>query len=284
MNYLDNKIAIVADIHANYYCFHKALLDIKTRKIQTILFLGDYITDGFDNNKVLNCIKQYEHVIAGNRELSIINYDGYSWKNLKQFQNMLYAYNDLSKKNMEYLKSLPSYKIITLYNKKICLCHGTPFDVREIVHNDSFDIFDKLIQKYDCDIYFFAHMHKAFQTNYKNKIFINPGSLILPADTPTSKYGIFDLSNMSYKQVSIKYDFDQLRNYYLSSDFFMKNKEWCNLLIHTNESGIDHICNFIAFIEKKAKKEYIDIRTNIPNYLWESAFLEYMKINNLSIY
>lgn len=279
-----NSIAIMADIHANYYCLEKALEDIKNRGIQTILFLGDYITDGFENNKVLDVIKKYKYVIAGNRELSITNYDGHSWNKLSQFKNMLYTYHTIHKENIDYIKSLPSYKLITLNSKKICLSHGTPFHIREIVNANSFDIFDKLIAVFNCDIYLFAHTHEAFYTTYKNKTFINPGSIILPADGPTSKYGILNLQNMQYKQISIKYDFTTLRNYYLNSDYFKQNQEWCNLLIHTNETGIDYVCGFIRFVEEKAKKEHIDIKHHIPNNLWHIAFLEFMKINGLHIY
>ncbi|MDO5556426.1 MAG: metallophosphoesterase family protein [Clostridia bacterium] len=283
-NLLDNKIAIVADIHSNYYLFKRVMKDIKKEKIKTIVFLGDYITDGFENNKILNIIKKYNYIIAGNRELSIINYDGNSWDGVEQFKSMLYAFNDISKKNIDFLKKLPIYKIVTLNSKKICLSHITPFNKKDMVYANSFDIFDKLIDKYNCDIYLFAHTHEAYFTIYKGKMFINSGSVVLPADTPTSKYGILDLSSMTYEQKSISYDFNKLRNYYLNSDYFLNNKEWCNILIHTNETGIDYICSFIDFIKEKAMNDGIKIKDTIPNNLWRSAFLDFMKLNNLKIY
>lgn len=281
---MGNKIAIISDIHSNYYCFKEILNDIKNKKIDEILFLGDYITDGFDNNKILDIVKKYDYVIAGNRELSIVNYAGSSWENLLQFSNMLYTYKDISKENMEYLKTLPQYKIINLHGKRICLSHGSPADSREIVLPSSTDLFDNLIEKYDCDIYLFGHMHLAYNITYKNRLFINPGSVILPADSPTSKYGILDLDTNLYEQISIEYNFKELRNYYIASDFFKFNKEWCNILIHTNESGFDYICDFIDFIKQKADKKGIDISNFIPNNLWTSSFLEFMKLNNLYIY
>lgn len=279
-----SKIAIVADIHANYYCLKKTLQDIEKRGVKEILFLGDYITDGFENNKVLDVIKNYKYAIAGNREISIANYDGHSWKNLEQFKNMLYTYQDITEENRNYIKSLSPYKIIMINGKKICLSHGTPFDSRECVDFNSFVIFDKLIQEYLCDVYLFGHTHEAYCTTYKNKMFINPGSVILPADGPTSKYGIIDLENMKYEAISIPYDFKELREYYRNSEYFKQNKEWCNILIYTNETGIDHMCSFIDFIKKKAEKEGIPMKDSIPNDLWHTSFLEFVKMHQLPIY
>lgn len=279
-----NKIAILGDIHSNFLLLKKALQDIEERGIQNILFLGDYITDGFENNKVLDIIKKYKYVIAGNRDLSVANYDGTSWENSEQYKNMLYAYNDITKENLEYLKSLPNYMIVYINGKKLCLSHGTPFNSRDIVFHNSFAIFDKLISSYNCDIYLSAHTHEAYYTNYKNKIFLNPGSITLPSDSPTSKYGILDLKNMVYEQVSTPYDFTELRNYYLNTNYFKNNREWCNLLFNVNETGIDYICKFIDFINEKAVMENINIKNNIPNTLWNTAFLEFIKINMLNLY
>ena len=216
MKYSESKIAIIADIHANYYCLKKALEDIKKRKVKEIIFLGDYITDGFENNKVLDVIKNYKYVIAGNREISIANYDGHSWDGSEQFKNMLYTYHNITEKNRDYIKKLPPYRIITCNGKKICLSHGIPFNSRECVNFDSFAIFDKLMEKYPCDVYLFAHTHEAYCTTYKTKLFINPGSVILPADGPTLKYGILDLRNMKYEPISVLYDLKELREYYLN--------------------------------------------------------------------
>lgn len=280
----NNKIAIIADIHSNLFLLKKHLDDIQKRNITEICFLGDYITDGFENNDVINLIKQYKYVIAGNRDISVANYDGFSWNNSDQFKNMLYAYNNITAKNINYLKSLPHFKIITLNNKKICLSHGTPFNTREIVNHNSFDVFDRLIQGFNCDIYLFAHTHEAYCTNHKNRLFINPGSVILPADGPSSKYGILDLDNMSYEQIAIPYDFEEIKKYYINSDFFLQNREWCNIIIYTNEMGIDYMCAFIDFIREKSKKENIDIKKSIPNDLWHTSFLEFMNLNGFDIY
>ncbi len=281
---MSKNIAIIADVHSNYPLLKTILDELSVTKIDTVLFLGDYISDCFENNEVLNLIKKYKYVIAGNRELSICNYDGYSWNQVKQFQNLLYTYNSLTKDNIEYLKTLKHYEIINLNNKRICLSHGTPNNPRQSVFFNSYNIFDSLIKAYNCDVYLFAHTHEAFCTLYKNKIFINPGSLILPADSPSSKYGLLDLNTLTYTPRSITYNLENMRNYYTNHDFFFNNNQWCNLLIHTNETGKDYVCDFITFVQNKAKKENIKIEPHIPNELWDSSFIEFMQINHLKTY
>ena len=150
---MSKNIAIIADVHSNYPLLKTILDELSVTKIDTVLFLGDYISDGFENNEVLNLIKKYKYVIAGNRELSICNYDGYSWNQVKQFQNLLYTYNSLTKDNIEYLKTLKHYEIINLNNKRICLSHGTPNNPRQSVFFNSYNIFDSLIKAYNCDVF-----------------------------------------------------------------------------------------------------------------------------------
>lgn len=286
---LNNKIAIISDIHCMIPLFEKVLKDVKNKNINTILFLGDYVTDGFENNKMVSKIQNYKYVIAGNRDYSVANYDGSSWKS-KQYRNMLYAYKELSKENLAYLKNLPIYKLINLSNKKICMSHGSPYNIRDVVNAKDYKMFDRLISDYDCEVFLFGHTHQSFVTKYKNKLFINPGSLALSNESPTSKYGILDINTLDYEQISISYNFDDIKKYYLSTKYFVENFVWANLLLHIyKESSIkeintDHCCAFIEFIINRVEKENINISEGFSNELWETSFQLFIKKYKLEIY
>ena len=69
------KIAVISDIHSNLLAFNFALENAEKEKVDSFLFLGDYITDGENGNEILNIIKEKSnYVILGNREKYILNY------------------------------------------------------------------------------------------------------------------------------------------------------------------------------------------------------------------
>jgi putative phosphoesterase len=283
------KIAVFADIHSNYPVFMEAYKDALSNSVDMFLFLGDNVTDGFDGNKILDIIKNSNgYSINGNRELSIIDYDNNKderWNKYLQFRSMKYGYECLSKENIEYLKGLPIYKILNIANKKICISHCSPYDVRGTVGCDSYDIFDKLIEDYDCDIYLFGHEHVSYYTEYKNRYFINPGSLGIPTNGCPFSYGLLTINDniIDYKRVDIMYDYDKLEGYYRNSDYYKEATIWCSLLLLNMKTKENHVYFFINDVYKKAEEKNIDISEAIPDDLFISIYQEYMENNNKSI-
>lgn len=276
------KIAILTDIHGNLLLLNEVLKELKKENIDDYIFCGDNITDGFDNNEIINEIKSLtNNIILGNREKSIIEYDNKSWENKKQWKSMLYAYNSLSKENIKYLKTLNTYKIITIAGIKICISHGSPYNIRDLIYSDSYEKFDKLIKDYNCDIYLFGHTHKAFKTKYKGKLFINTGTLSLPTNKKAaSTYGMLIINEKSikYVQKKYKYDFEKIVEYYCNSDYYQICNEWCNLILYTLKYGIDYSNLFIEYLNK-----YCHDDEEKKNELWEEKFKEFMQKNNLEI-
>lgn len=276
------KIAIINDIHSNYLLLKLVLEDIKKYNVDDFIFCGDYITDGFDNDRVLNLIKnKTENIIAGNRDLSIANYDNKSWNGINQMKSMLYAYNNTTEENKNFLKTLPIFKIIIIENQKICFSHGTPFNVRELVNSNSYDVFEELIDKFSCDIYLFAHTHIPFHTVYKNKHFINSGAVSCVVDNkPHSTYGILSIkeNDVQYSQNELYYDFEDVKKYYTDSNYHKECKEWFNLIIYTLRDGFDYCCDFIEYINK-----FSNGNEKTTSNLWHVKFEEYMHYKNLEI-
>lgn len=273
------KIAIINDIHCNYYLLNKVIDYLKDQNITDYIIGGDSITDGFQNNLVLDKLKTLSpHIIKGNREESIINYNNHDWENNIQFAPMLLTYNELTNANLSYLKKLPMYKLITLENVKICISHGSPYNIRECVTPDDYALFDKLIADFNCDIYLFAHTHKVFYTKYKDKLFINVGSFLPCSNHPTANFGIIKIadSQINYSNITFKYNFEDIKNYYLNSPLYEVSPEWCNILIWEYKTGFEHCNNFIDYLNKHYKI--------IDDITWKKGFKEYMRQNKLDIY
>lgn len=275
------KVAIIADVHSNYLVFKKAIGDAKKRQVDKYIFLGDYISDGFDANNIIKIIKQLDHyAINGNREISIMNYHkdkNPDWDKYIQWNSMKYSYMNLNDESLDFIQHLDIYQIVNIENKKICLSHGTPYNVRGIVQKDSYNIFDQLIKDFDCDIYLFGHGHTSFYTYYKNRYFINPGSIGIPLNELPFKYGILNIddNNISYELIDIDYSYEKLKKYYLNSDYYKYAPYWCSLVIQAIKTGKDHQDNFIKMIGQKSQIKNIDISKNIPNDLFVEVFDEY---------
>lgn len=273
------KIAIINDIHCNYLTLKKALNYLKDKNIDKYIICGDSITDGYENNLVIDTIKKLNPIIInGNRELSIINYNERDWQNSLQYASMLYTYDTLSKENKEYLKTLPTYKITTIAGFKFCISHGSPYHVRDLIKVSDTAIFAKLIKDFNCDIYLFAHTHKPFYKEFKGKTFINVGSFLPAMKKPVATMGILSINNkkINYKLIEINYTAEEIKNYYIGSPLYQKCPEWCNLLIWEYINGIDYCNDFIKYLNKRYKI--------IDNNTWKIGFPKYMAEKQLDIF
>ena len=279
------KLAIFADIHSNYLVFKKAFELTKNMNIDKYIFLGDYVTDGFDGNKILDIIKSTDnYAINGNREVSLIEYHKNKiddWDKYVQWYSMKFGYKCLSKENIKFIESLDIYKIVTIEGRKICLSHSTPYNVRGDVFKDSYEVFDNLIKDFDCDIYLFGHEHKSFCTLYKGKYFINPGSIGMPTYELPYKFGILELTTnkVEFETIDIEYEYEELCDYYYTSEYYKVAPQWCELLVNSMKDGKNHPDNFINLLKLRAKENDIDISTHFPNNLFIGVFEEYKNKN-----
>ncbi len=242
------KIAIINDIHGNLYSLNKVLENLSTESIDYYLFLGDLLTDGPDSNEILNVIKTLPaEVIIGNREESIIKYCLNPFEITAKNYPLFYTYSTLYKENIKYLMKIPYEKVINIENKKIMIMHGSIDNVRKGVYEDSFEIFDELINEVNADIFLFAHTHKYFNSEYKNHLFINSGAINCPyQEKLKSTYGILTIQNVhiSYEQREINYSFSEIKSYYQNSIYFKYCYIWSNLILYSIRDGIAYYVEF----------------------------------------
>ena len=276
---MKRKIAIINDIHANYLLLNKILDYAKKEKVTDYIIGGDSITDGVWVNEVLDKLRGLNPIMVnGNREESIINYDGYSWENNPRFALMLYTYKHIRPINLEFIKNNPTTKISTIAGKKICISHGSPYKVRELVYANSYQLFDKLIEDFACDVYLFAHSHIPFDTKYKNRYFINAGALFPCNNKDVVAFGILDINNdnVDYKPIELQYDFEEVKEFYKNSLTYQVSPEWCNIIINEFNRYKDYYNGFANYLNKYYK--------NCNNSNWKEAFNKFIEENNLDIY
>lgn len=172
------KIAIVADIHANKYALDKFLKYIDKEDIKCVLNLGDFVQIGPNpyevSNKVLNDSRFIN--ILGNNEISLFKIDETNQNN--EIAHRLWTKEQI-KENFENIRLIPKTKIITKNNVKILMIHSRENKIEDmpLIYTNDMESFVKDYENFDTDIVLFGHTHEKLFIEHNGKIFINPGSL-----------------------------------------------------------------------------------------------------------
>jgi len=106
---LMNEIAIISDIHGNLEALKTVLDDIEKRNIQQIYCLGDIIGKGMHSEECLNLVKQNAQVIVKGNWEEFISKGKESFPKKKDIERYEFLEQQLSKDNINYLKTLPFF-------------------------------------------------------------------------------------------------------------------------------------------------------------------------------
>lgn len=246
------KIAIISDIHANLEALKSTLEDIKKRKVDKIICLGDIIAKGVHPKECIELIKENcDIVLRGNcdryfseehndiNELSKEEVKRINWN-----QSML---NDEERK---YLLNLPFSYEFYMSGSLVRLFHATPEkDNIVIINNDEIQTKLKMfypsnntMSQKNADVVIYGHIHHQYMDKIYNKTIINVGSvgnsfdvirnplkdsnvmettksnyLIIEGEYDSKKYS----SDISFQFIKVPYDIDKE----LSSDKLNIEKE-----------------------------------------------------------
>lgn len=174
------KIAVISDIHGDIKKL-KFFIDYITKEgIETVLNLGDII--GGDNPvEVLRIIMNDKRFIniKGNHDSS------------------LFLEDELSTKEIDWLKNLPLTRVFKFESKKFLMVHSRISSNTEVplLYNEKSLLEFLKDYKGDYDYVLFGHTHfQCLLSYYEGKTMINPGSLGLSYDEKIS-FCIIDLEN-----------------------------------------------------------------------------------------
>jgi len=217
---------IFSDIHGNLEAFEAVLQDIKRKKIDYHLFLGDLVGYGASPNEVIQSFLGFKHVfvVRGNHDKAVCGLDSIQTFNPIAAAAIEWTKKALNKKHLHYLSSLPKSPI--LVHKNITVCHGAPFDEDYYIFGE-FDAVEAF-GYFDTPLCFFGHTHFPFVYVEKDqtvegtfiqnspveiklekgaRYLINPGSVGQPRDRdPRAAYAIYDSETRKIKFYRVEYD------------------------------------------------------------------------------
>ena len=135
------KIAVLSDIHGNYYAF-KACLEVAfERNIDTFIFLGDYLGEFAYPKRTIELLYELKekyncYFIRGNKEDYWLNMQqgvNCEWKDgNNSIYAMLYNYSNLSKEDLDFFSQMKICDCLKIDNlPSITYCHGSLRDNKE---------------------------------------------------------------------------------------------------------------------------------------------------------
>lgn len=229
------KFIILSDIHGNIHALNACLNQIDKMDFDAIIWCGDYITDFSKSHEVIQKIQEYSkkyksYIIAGNREKYIIEYDKRKEYYNNEFstaeENIRYTYELLTKKDIEWIKTLPDYIEIDYNKKKIYVSHKCTYEKIQ-----------------DCNYKIFGHSHKQYNFRRDNVRYINPGSIGISTDEIIgAQFSVLEL-NDDYEKIEeyqINYDIKAPIEELKQTSLYKEGFKWGQLLVKELETGIDY--------------------------------------------
>lgn len=183
------KVAILSDIHANWYALEAVMNDVKANACQKILCLGDLAMAGPQPRMVIDFVREQQNwiVIQGNTDKLIADFSPKIMEEVKvKFPVMAHALADdvyfLEDDKKEYLRNLSPQKEFMIEGVRVLMVHGSPRRNNEdILPNMPLKEVEQIVAGTKADLILCGHTHIpcGYQTNKKQTI-VNVGSVGRP--------------------------------------------------------------------------------------------------------
>lgn len=239
------RIAILADIHANYQALQAVLKDIEKQSIDDIISLGDNIGYGPQPEEVVRTLMAKNiFSITGNHELALHDKEYYKHLNFTTQDSLDLTRTLLSEETLAWSTTLPTHTV----RHGVRFVHGSPPDSpTKYIENPSEKKIKRLLASYPEQLCFFGHTHNMEMFIYeegddiniyrahlninkytlvdKSRYLITPGSVGQPRDwlNRMAKYGILQLPENTIEIRALQYDVQTTVNLLKDSAFHPSN-------------------------------------------------------------
>lgn len=225
------RVGIISDIHGNFQALESVMEDMKQKKCEKVLCLGDLAMAGPQPRLVIDFVsKQADwEVIQGNTDKLIAEFSPKVFEDIKaKFPLMANALVDdvyfIEEDKKDYLRNLLPQKRLEIEGVKILLVHGSPRRNNEDILPDMpIKTVEEMISGVEDDVIFCGHTHVpcGYQTNTKQTV-VNVGSVGRPmTGEPKSCYVVADFEDggFSIEHRFLDYDVEMASEIMKARDF-----------------------------------------------------------------
>ena len=198
------RILLLGDIHSNFPALKAISKYIQLNKFDRIVNTGDFVVYSTFPNQTIEWFRKRGKkaiCILGNTDRRIINIlKGKKLKRPKKEEKRvmyLWTAENLHRKNITYLKSLPERTNFTIGKIRFGLFHGTLNDPdEELAPSAPESRFKELAKNSPYQVQIMGHSHVPFYKIVDDVHFINPGSVgrMFDAD-PRASFAILKVSS-----------------------------------------------------------------------------------------
>lgn len=188
------RIAVISDIHGNYFALEVVLADIRRRAIDQIVCLGDAIQGGSQPAETVRCLRELAcPVVMGNADAWLLTGEETSpHEQTSEQQRAVRAWSlaQLSSEDKAFIAQFSPTVEITMEAGKSLLCfHGSPHSFDDIIlPNTSEEDFQKFLGGFDATLLTGGHTHtQQIRRRDDTCWYFNPGSVGLAYNWQQSK-------------------------------------------------------------------------------------------------
>ena len=252
-------VALLSDIHSNYYAFKACYEDAVKCGAEMFIFLGDYVSDLSEPQRTMDLVyeigSKYPTVcLRGNREGYMLDCESgkSSFTRGSKSGSLLFTYEHLRKKDLEFIRGLKISDTIEIEGVRIEIAHAAMDNDRLYFDSNdghAADIFPQM----KCDYLLTGHSHKQYIQRNAGKTIINPGSVGIPqGGTYHPKYALLDIENgsISCQLREVPYDMTDAIHSQFASGLVDYAKYWAIGILYDIITGKECVLRLLEIVEK----------------------------------
>ena len=221
------RTLVLSDLHSNDEALAAVLNEVRRKKCDQVMCLGDFVGYGAKPNQVLDRMRKLRArklYVRGNHDRVAAGFENGEDFNQAARSAALWTRSQLSAANRSFIHSLPTGPVSD--GGGILICHGSPFDEDEYIFSER-DAY-RVLQHWQAPVIFFGHTHLPMVFEYEPargvtallvrkpstiqlrphcRYLVNPGSVGQPRDrNPLASYLIFDHERLTVQYRRVSYD------------------------------------------------------------------------------
>ena len=252
-------VALLSDIHSNYYAIKACYEDAIKCGAEMFIFLGDYVSDLSEPQRTMDLVYEIQSkyptvCLRGNREGYMLDCENGNSRFTRGSKSgsLLFTYEHLRKKDLEFIRRLKIADTIEIEGVRIEIAHAAMDNDRYYFDSNdghTADIFPQM----KCDYLLTGHSHKQYIQRYADKTIINPGSVGIPqGGTQNPKYALLDIENgsISCQLREVPYDMTDAIRSQFASGLVDYAKYWAIGILYDIITGEEWVLKLLETVEK----------------------------------